>query len=141
MPGLNTASMPDLIFTVLFFFMIATHARDITPQVKVTEPRGSLAERAAHRSAVVQVLVGQTGGQWHVQVESEIVSIDHVGEAVLEAKSDLSVEDQERMAVAIRADRNTPYGIVAKIKRQLREAGCYDISYIVSKADSHAAEP
>ena len=26
-PSLNMASMPDLIFTVLFFFMIVTHMR------------------------------------------------------------------------------------------------------------------
>ena len=29
MPGLNTAALPDLIFTVLFFFMIVTHMRDV----------------------------------------------------------------------------------------------------------------
>ncbi len=28
MPALNTSSLPDLIFTLLFFFMIATTMRD-----------------------------------------------------------------------------------------------------------------
>ena len=33
-PALNTASLPDLIFTVLFFFIIVTHMREETVQVK-----------------------------------------------------------------------------------------------------------
>lgn len=136
MPGLNTASMPDLIFTVLFFFMIATHARDLTPQVKAEEPQGQLAVRAAHKSAVVEVLIGKRAGAWQVQVENSIVPMAEVGEAVRQARLNLPEEDQERMTVAIRADRQTPYGLVARVKRQLREAGALDISYIVSKKET-----
>ena len=33
MPGLNTAALPDLIFTVLFFFMIVTHMRSVPMKV------------------------------------------------------------------------------------------------------------
>ena len=152
MPGLNTASMPDLIFTVLFFFMIATHARDITPKVKVVVPLGQLAERATHRSAVVQVLIGNSGNaatveqktqgrevsdfsHWQVQVENEIVSIGDVGKAILQARNHLSEEDQSRMTVAIRADRQTPYGAVSRVKNELRKCGVYDIRYIVDRSD------
>lgn len=135
MPGLNTASMPDLIFTVLFFFMIATHARDITPQVKAEEPEGQMAMRAPHKSAVVEVMIGRKAGTWQVQVENSIVPIEQVGEAVQEARLRLAEEDQERMMVAIRADRQTPYGIVARVKKRLREAGALDISYIVAKKE------
>jgi biopolymer transport protein ExbD len=141
MPGLNTASMPDLIFTVLFFFMIATHARDLTPQVKLVVPQGQLAERTPHRSAVVQVLIGQVNGRWQVQVEGDVVAIERVGEAVVEAKATLADEDQERMTVAIRADRNAPYGLLAKVKRLLREAGCYDVCYVANRKETPAERP
>ena len=30
MPALNTSSLPDLIFTLLFFFMIVTTMREVT---------------------------------------------------------------------------------------------------------------
>jgi biopolymer transport protein ExbD len=129
--------MPDLIFTVLFFFMIATHARDITPQVKAEEPKGELAVRVPHKSAVVEVMIGKKDGSWLVQVENSIVPIEQVGEAVQQARARLSEEDQERVMVAIRADRQTPYGLVARVKRKLREAGTLDISYIVHKEKGH----
>ena len=45
-PGLNLAAMPDLIFTVLFFFMIVTHMRDVKPMVRFTIPQGTEVEKA-----------------------------------------------------------------------------------------------
>ena len=41
MPGLNTSSLPDLIFTVLFFFMIVNHMRKVTLKVKYQVPQGT----------------------------------------------------------------------------------------------------
>ena len=41
MPGLNTASLPDLIFSVLFFFMIVTHMRKETLKVQYRVPQGT----------------------------------------------------------------------------------------------------
>lgn len=40
-PGLNTSSLPDLIFTVLFFFMIVTHMRKATLKVRFQQPQGT----------------------------------------------------------------------------------------------------
>lgn len=43
-PDLNTAALPDLIFTVLFFFMIVTHLRDVELKVKYSVPQGRLCQ-------------------------------------------------------------------------------------------------
>jgi len=40
-PELNTASLPDLIFTILFFFMLVTHMRKTTVKVKYQVPQGT----------------------------------------------------------------------------------------------------
>ena len=42
MPALNTSSLPDLIFTLLFFFMIVTTMREVTLKVQFTLPQLSL---------------------------------------------------------------------------------------------------
>ena len=42
MPALNTSSLPDLIFTLLFFFMIVTTMREVTLKVQFTLPQGNL---------------------------------------------------------------------------------------------------
>ena len=51
-PGLNTSSLPDLIFTVLFFFMIVTHMRKVTLKVKYQVPQGTELTRLTKKTAV-----------------------------------------------------------------------------------------
>ena len=41
MPEMNTSSLPDLIFTILFFFMIVTTMREVTLKVKFVVPQGT----------------------------------------------------------------------------------------------------
>ena len=41
MPELNTSSLPDLIFSILFFFMIVTSMREVTLKVEFEVPAGT----------------------------------------------------------------------------------------------------
>ena len=50
-PGLNTASLPDLIFTVLFFFMIVTHMQKETVKVKFRTPQGTELTRLTKKTS------------------------------------------------------------------------------------------
>ena len=59
MPGLNLAAMPDLIFTVLFFFMIVTHMRDVKPMVRYEVPQGTELEKTVRKSSVVYLFIGK----------------------------------------------------------------------------------
>ena len=54
-PSLNMASMPDLIFTVLFFFMIVTHMRSDEVKVRLQVPQGTEVQKLANRPSVVNV--------------------------------------------------------------------------------------
>ena len=72
-PSLNMASMPDLIFTVLFFFMIVTHMRSDEVKVRLQVPQAKEVQKLANRPSVVNVYVGQLDGKWQVQVNGSIV--------------------------------------------------------------------
>ena len=58
-PGLNLASLPDLIFTVLFFFMIVTHMRQVDPKVRYEVPQGTEVVKDVHKAGLVYVLIGK----------------------------------------------------------------------------------
>ena len=49
MPEMNTSSLPDLIFTILFFFMMVTTMREVTLKVKFTVPQGTELEKLEHK--------------------------------------------------------------------------------------------
>lgn len=135
-PGLNTASLPDLIFTVLFFFMIVTHMRTETVKVEHREPLASGLTSLDRKSSVVHVYIGKPLGRHGdeaapicIQVGDKIVPIDALADCIREERRRMSPEAARQMTVAIKADKETPMGVVTEVKQALRETKALRISY------------
>lgn len=130
-PGLNTSSLPDLIFTVLFFFMIVTHMRTDNPRVKYTEPRGSELSKLPNRPTVYRIFIGKevTEGSYRIQLNDKFVSIADIEDFFVQEKERLSPSDAESITVSIKADRNVDMGVITDIKQALRRANVLKISY------------
>lgn len=142
MPGLNTSSLPDLIFTVLFFFMIVTHMRQVTLKVDYRAPQGKQLTRLTKKSAVSYIYIGKPvqslPGVSNVETDSSGVSVQlndkiatpaEVMDYVLAEKRRMSAEDQRQMTVSIRADRQVPMGVVMDVKQALRQAKVLRVNY------------
>ena len=129
-PGLNMASMPDLIFTVLFFFMIVTHMRNETVKVKLQVPQGTEVTKSSNKFSTINIYIGRNNyGDTQIQVNDRMCSLEQVGALVQNFKSNLSEESQENLIINLRADRNTDMGIVNDIKKELRNVGALTIRY------------
>lgn len=131
-PMLNMTSMPDLIFTVLFFFMIVTHMRTETPQVKVTEPDGKELDKTPHSRQVVNLYVGKDNkGQMIMQLGQSMVTLEQLGNAVAQMREgkDDDIDSPIPFTINIRADKNTPMGIITDIKQELRKVDALTIKY------------
>lgn len=129
-PTLNMASMPDLIFTVLFFFMIVTHMRTETAQVKVETPDGKELTKAARKRSILNLYIGtDKQGETRIQIGNKIIPMEKVGSVVTAMKNKLNDEDVDLFTVNIRADKHTPMGIVSDVKQELRKVGALNIRY------------
>ena len=136
-PELNTASLPDLIFVVLFFFMIVTHMRTDTMKVKFDVPQGVELSKLKKKSAIIHVYIGRltnadgkgTGQPTQIQVGNKLVPIDEVVDYLLRAKQNISPEDKSKMVLSIHADKDAPMGIVAAVKMAARQAKIYNVCY------------
>lgn len=129
-PGLNMTSMPDLIFTVLFFFMIVTHMRNETVNVNFTVPEGTEVSKIDQKRSIINIYIGKdNNGKDCVQVNDAICDLNDVRGQVMSARASMSPEDQENMVVNIRADRETSMGILNNVKKQLRDADALVIRY------------
>ena len=117
MPGLNLASMPDLIFTVLFFFMIVTHMRHDDVRVRYEVPAGTEVQKLQQKSAVINVYVSAT----QLQVNSQLTDLDHLA-ALIEA---------ERKKLS---DKHTPMGVIADVKEALQRSFALRINYSGTEA-------
>ena len=129
-PGLNMTSMPDLIFTVLFFFMIVTHMRNETVKVDLSVPEGTEVSKPATKRSIINIYIGTDArGVTRIQVNENLCDIKDVNDRVREYRSSLSEEAQEEMVVNIRADRETPMSVINELKTELRKADALKIRY------------
>lgn len=130
MPGLNLASMPDLIFTVLFFFMLVTHMRDDDLKVKYEVPAGTEVVKMEQKTAVVNLYIGEGG----IQMDNKLVGLDGIVPYLNQVRKGLSTENQDRLMVSIKADKKTPMGLIADVKRELQKAYALKINYSGTEA-------
>lgn len=136
-PGLNTASLPDLIFTVLFFFMIVTHMQKVAVKVQYRTPQGTELTRLTKKSAVTYIYIGRptpslqraAGQETRIQLNDKFASPQDVADYVVAERDRMSPEDQQQMTVSIRADRDTRMSVIADVKQALRQAKALRISY------------
>ena len=128
-PSLNMASMPDLIFTVLFFFMIVTHMRSDEVKVRYEVPQGSEIRKLANKSAVVNIYIGRLGDDWQVQLNGDIVKAEEIPAHIEQLRAAMSPENAEHLTVRLRADRRTPMGIISDVKQALQKCYALKINY------------
>ena len=129
-PGLNMASMPDLIFTVLFFFMIVTHMRSETPIMKIEVPQGTELTKPQHRRYITNLYIGSDKqGNSRIQIGNTFVPIEQVGTVIQTLRNRINDDDRPYYVVSIRADKNTPMGVITDVKEELRRVGALKIRY------------
>ncbi len=136
-PGLNMSSMPDLIFTVLFFFMIVTHMRSTPVKVQYQMPQGTELTRLTKKSAVTYIYIGKPVGTndsvVRIQLNDKFADAGSIPAYIVKERGRMSAEDAQAMTVSLKADRNTDMGTITDVKQALRQAKAYRINYSAEK--------
>ncbi len=136
-PALNTASLPDLIFTVLFFFMIVTHMRKDPLKVVYRVPSGTELTRLTKKSTVTYIYIGKpvgnSNGATMIQMNDKYVTAQDVTGYISRERDSMSPEDARQMTVSLKADRATPMGTITDVKQALRRANALRINYSAIK--------
>lgn len=137
MPEMNTSSLPDLIFTILFFFMIVTSMREVSLKVKFKVPAGTELTKLEKKTCVSYIYIGQPtdnlrpymGSATRIQMNDKYADVSEVMDFVNAERSKLSPEDAPKMTISIMADRNTSMGIITDVKQALRKSYALKINY------------
>ena len=137
MPTLNTSSLPVLIFTLLFFFMIVTTMREVSLKVEFKIPQGTELEKLEKKSLVTFIYVGKPtaefrkklGSESRIQLNDAYAEVDEIQAYVTNERSSMKEEDQPFMTVSLKIDQDTKMGIVTDIKQALRQAYALKINY------------
>lgn len=137
MPELNTSSLPDLVFAILFFFMMVTSMREVTLKVQFRSPQATELQKLEKKSLVTFIYVGKPtpdlvakmGNETRIQLNDQIAEISEVGAYIGQEKASMKEEDQPFMTTSIKGDYETSMGVITDLKQALREAFALKISY------------
>lgn len=142
LPPISTASLPDVIFMILFFFMITTTMRDQDLLVRYKLPDATEIQKLEKKSLVSYIHVGQPslsmqakfGTAPRIQLNDSYRTAKDIGDFILAERDKLSENDRAAMTVCIKADNATKMGIITDVKQELRRANALKISYAASKS-------
>jgi len=140
-PVVNMASMGDIVFMFLFFFMVITTMRDSTLFVKAHLPSATEVQKLEKKSLVANINIGpplshyiaKLGPEPRIQLDDKFANVGDVGEFVERSKQQRKEEERNMMTWALKVDESVRMGIVTDVKQELRKASAFKVNYTATK--------
>jgi biopolymer transport protein ExbD len=116
-----TASMPDIVFMLLLFFMVTTTLREYDVMVSYKLPEAKAIEKIENKRLIQYIWVG---ADKRIQINDSIVKLSDI-EPLMYAKR----QALPNVIVSLRIDKNVDMGLVTDIQQELRKAYCLRVNY------------
>ncbi len=131
MPAVNTASLPDIVFMLLFFFMVTTTMKDSDLKVVQTLPKATETKKLEQKKLVSYIYVGKLKGKKgdFIQLNDRLQSIKDIQNFILDKRTKVTESELPRLTTSIKADINNEVGTIFDIKTELREVDALKINY------------
>ena len=139
LPAISTASLPDIVFMLLFFFMVATVMRDNSLKIQNLLPSADQVEKL-EKDRTMFIYAGkpseqykQFGTEARIQINDAFAALPDVQPAVYEFIAGTREELKDKIVVGLKVDKDTNAGLVSDIKQELREANALKVMYIANQ--------
>ncbi len=138
---INTASLPDIVFMLLFFFMVSTTMKEVSLKVKIKVPQATELAKLEKKSLVTYIYVGVPTNQYkalygsepRVQLNDQFATVGDIQSYIAQEREGMKESDRPKMTTSIKADFDCPMGIITDIKQALRKAQALKINYSAAK--------
>jgi biopolymer transport protein ExbD len=137
LPAISTASLPDIVFMLLFFFMVSTTMRETDLKVKVTLPYATEVKKLERKSLVSYIYVGKVNGVGgdKIQLNDRIADVKNIKYFVFAERDTHSEDEIPLLTTSIKADIKSSVGTITDIKEELRNVNALKINYSTRKGD------
>ena len=140
---INTASLPDIIFMLLFFFMVTTVMREVDLMVTIQVPNATEAKKLEKKSLVSYIYIGKPlaryqkyfGTEPRIQLNDQFKTVKDIQDFIAQERDQLNEADRNKLTVSLKIDKNTKMGIVSDVKQSLRRANALKINYSSLKTE------
>ena len=130
-----TAALPDIIFMLLFFFMVTTVLRETDILVKQLLPKATQLTKIEKKSLVSYIYIGQPkntasfGTEPRIQTNDVFIELKDVVQFVNTEKDKLSENERDKITMSMKVDEDTEMGIVSDVQQELRDANALKVLY------------
>jgi len=143
-PSLATTSLPDMIFMLIFFFMVTTSMRKAEVMVQQRMPFASEVKKLENVALVSYINIGEPmpahqrlyGSSTRVQLNDKFASVEDIEDFIASERERRSEHDQKLMTTALKIDQEVRMGWVNDVKQALRKCGALRIAYMTRKGDA-----
>jgi biopolymer transport protein ExbD len=139
LPAVNTASLPDIVFMLLFFFMVVTVMREDTLLIENVLPQADQVEKLEKKYPISYIYAGKPskgyekfGEEARLQLNDKFADISEIKSFINSERAAIAREELvDFLTISLKVDKESNMGIVGDIKKELREANALKINYTV----------
>ena len=133
-PGFTTASLPDIVFMLLIFFMVSTVLRETDLKVRTRLPEAEALTKIDQKRLISQVYIGpvkqgEKKGQTAIQIDDALIEQKEAIRQIMYNK----LQEQPKLIVSMKVDRESEMNTVNEVQQELRDAGTLRINYSSSR--------
>jgi len=145
-PELNMASMSDIVFMFLFFFMVISNIREAALKVEFKPPTATEIQKLEKKQLVANIYIGAPlnkdentlpPGKVSVQLNDQTIKQEHLTSDVRDfvgtEKESRSAEDAAKLTFSLKVDQSVQMRYVNIIKEELRNNNALKINYATGK--------
>ena len=143
-PAVSTASLPDIVFMLLFFFMTVTTMKDSSLLVQNTLPNATEVKKLEKKDRVLYIYVGKPtreyqkvfGTEPKIQLNDKFANVSEVGDFILMERAKKPQELQNVLTTALKIDKEANMGLISDIKQELRKVNALKVNYTTYEGDA-----
>ena len=140
-PQVSTSSLPDIVYMLIFFFMITTSMRDVELRVKTALPKATEIAKLEKKALVSSIYIGpprdaKLGTESRIQLNDQFARPDDIADWVLQEREARNEADRPFLTTALKVHKETRMGIVTDVKQELRKVGAFRINYTTLKGSA-----
>lgn len=133
-PAISTASLPDIIFMLLFFFMVTTVMREVDLLVKVSLPEATETTKLEDKALVDYIYIGppqskSLGTEPLMQLNDQFAKLEEIDPWVKAGEERREEVLKPKITRSLKVDKETAMKIVTDVKQELRKSNALKINY------------
>ena len=129
-----TSSMPDVVFMLLFFFMVTTELRKTSIDVMQRIPEASQLKKLQRKTLIADLYIGEPkkkdqGVDAKIQVNDVFITTKDIIAWASRSRDAIPEHERDQFTVSFKVDSEAKRGIIADVESELRKANARRILY------------